>query len=57
MIIHRCHGAARQVNSSYHLIVCNDRRVPIDCSVFHDSDKVERANARQSGNGSEPGHD
>ncbi len=49
MIIYSCHGAAKQVTGSCHLITCNDRRVLIDCGLFQGSDEVERANAEPFG--------
>ena len=49
MIIYSCHGAAKQVTGSCHLITCNDRRVLIDCGMFQGSDEVERANAEPFG--------
>ncbi|MEO6798327.1 MAG: MBL fold metallo-hydrolase [Rhodanobacter sp.] len=45
MIIYSCHGAAKQVTGSCHLITCNDRRVLIDCGMFQGSEEVERTNA------------
>ncbi len=45
MIEYRCHGAARQVTGSCHLVACNDRRVLVDCGLFQGSQDVERANA------------
>ena len=45
MIIYSCHGAAKQVTGSCHLITCNDRRVLIDCGMFQGSRDAERANA------------
>ena len=49
MIIYSCHGAARQVTGSCHLITCNARRVLIDCGLFQGSEEVERANAEPFG--------
>jgi metallo-beta-lactamase family protein len=49
MIIYSCHGAAKQVTGSCHLITCNDRRVLVDCGLFQGSEKVERANAEAFG--------
>ena len=44
MIIYSCHGAAKQVTGSCHLVTCNDRRVLIDCGMFQGSMEVERGN-------------
>ena len=49
MLIYSCHGAAKQVTGSCHLITCNDRRVLIDCGMFQGSEEVERANAEPFG--------
>ena len=49
MIIYSCHGAAKQVTGSCHLVTCNDRRVLIDCGMFQGSEEVERANAEPFG--------
>lgn len=49
MIIYSCHGAAKQVTGSCHLITCNDRRILIDCGLFQGSEEVERANAEPFG--------
>ena len=49
MIIYSCHGAAKQVTGSCHLITCNDHRVLVDCGMFQGSDEVERANAEPFG--------
>ncbi|MGB0133146.1 MBL fold metallo-hydrolase RNA specificity domain-containing protein [Dokdonella sp.] len=45
MIIYACHGAAKQVTGSCHLVTCNDRRVLIDCGMFQGSRETEQANA------------
>ncbi len=45
MILYSCHGAAKQVTGSCHLVICNDRRVLIDCGLFQGSRKTEQANA------------
>ncbi len=45
MIIYSCHGAAKQVTGSCHLVTCNDHRVLIDCGMFQGSEEVERGNA------------
>ncbi|MEO6925422.1 MAG: MBL fold metallo-hydrolase [Rhodanobacter sp.] len=49
MMIYSCHGAAKQVTGSCHLITCNDHRVLVDCGMFQGSDEVERANAEPFG--------
>lgn len=49
MMIYSCHGAAKQVTGSCHLVTCNDRRVLIDCGLFQGSEKVEQANAEPFG--------
>ncbi|WEN14507.1 MBL fold metallo-hydrolase [Rhodanobacter sp. AS-Z3] len=49
MIIYSCHGGAKQVTGSCHLITCNDRKVLIDCGMFQGSDEVERGNAEPFG--------
>lgn len=45
MIIYACHGAAKQVTGSCHLVICNRRRVLIDCGMFQGSRETEQANA------------
>lgn len=45
MIIYACHGAAKQVTGSCHLVTCNRRRVLIDCGLFQGSRETELANA------------
>jgi metallo-beta-lactamase family protein len=49
MMIYSCHGAAKQVTGSCHLVTCNDRRVLIDCGMFQGSEETERANAEPFG--------
>jgi len=49
MIIYSCHGAARQVTGSCHLITCNERRVLIDCGMFQGGSEMERGNAEPFG--------
>lgn len=49
MMIYSCHGAAKQVTGSCHLITCNDHRILIDCGLFQGSEQVERANAEPFG--------
>jgi metallo-beta-lactamase family protein len=43
-IIYSCHGAAKQVTGSCHLITFNDRRVLIDCGMFQGGREQEQAN-------------
>jgi metallo-beta-lactamase family protein len=49
MLIYSCHGAARQVTGSCHLVTCNDRRVLIDCGMFQGSEEAQRANTEPFG--------
>ena len=49
MIIYACHGAAKQVTGSCHQIICNDRRVLIDCGLFQGSRETEMGNAEPFG--------
>lgn len=49
MIAITCHGAARQVTGSCHLLECAGRRVLIDCGLFQGSDAVESGNAADFG--------
>ncbi|OOG50089.1 MBL fold metallo-hydrolase [Rhodanobacter sp. C01] len=43
-IIYSCHGAAREVTGSCHLLRCGDRHVLIDCGLFQGGREQERAN-------------
>jgi metallo-beta-lactamase family protein len=43
-MVYSCHGAAKQVTGSCHLITCNDRRVLIDCGMFQGGREQEQAN-------------
>lgn len=45
MIIYSCHGAAKRVTGSCHLIECNGRRVLVDCGLFQGDRETEAANA------------
>ncbi|MBL0162094.1 MAG: MBL fold metallo-hydrolase [Xanthomonadales bacterium] len=45
MIIYACHGAAKQVTGSCHLVICNRHRVLIDCGMFQGSRETEKTNA------------
>jgi metallo-beta-lactamase family protein len=49
MIALTCHGAARQVTGSCHLLECDGRRILVDCGLFQGSDAVERQNAAPFG--------
>jgi metallo-beta-lactamase family protein len=49
MLIYSCHGAAKQVTGSCHLVTCNDYRVLIDCGMFQGSAELEQANAEPFG--------
>lgn len=49
MIALTCHGAAREVTGSCHLLECAGRRVLVDCGLFQGSDAVERENAAEFG--------
>lgn len=43
-IIYSCHGAAREVTGSCHLLSYGDRRVLIDCGLFQGGHEQEQAN-------------
>lgn len=45
MIIYACHGAAKQVTGSCHLILCNSHRILVDCGLFQGGRETEQANA------------
>lgn len=49
MIIYACHGGAKQVTGSCHLVTCNERRVLIDCGLFQGNREEEQANAEPFG--------
>jgi metallo-beta-lactamase family protein len=49
MIVLTCHGAARQVTGSCHLLECEGRRILVDCGLFQGSDAVERQNVAPFG--------
>lgn len=34
MIVYTCHGAARGVTGSCHLIECGESRILVDCGLF-----------------------
>jgi metallo-beta-lactamase family protein len=44
MIVYSCHGAAKQVTGSCHLITCNEQRVLIDCGLFQGGRETEKSN-------------
>ena len=43
-IAYSCHGAAKQVTGSCHLVDCNGRRVLVDCGMFQGGREQEHAN-------------
>ena len=43
-IAYSCHGAAKQVTGSCHLLDCNGRRVLVDCGMFQGGREQEHAN-------------
>lgn len=49
MLVYSCHGAAKQVTGSCHLIECNGRRVLVDCGMFQGDRATEQANAEPFG--------
>ncbi|MEI7037913.1 MBL fold metallo-hydrolase [Fulvimonas yonginensis] len=49
MLVYSCHGAAKQVTGSCHLIEYNGRRVLVDCGMFQGDRDAERANAAPFG--------
>ncbi|MFC4762902.1 MBL fold metallo-hydrolase [Dyella koreensis] len=48
-ITYSCHGAAKQVTGSCHLVTCNGRRVLIDCGLFQGGPEQEEANYQPFG--------
>ena len=48
-ITYSCHGAAREVTGSCHLLECGGRRLLIDCGLFQGGREQERANAAPFG--------
>lgn len=46
MIVYTCHGAARGVTGSCHLVQCRDSRILIDCGMFQGGYEANSANAR-----------
>lgn len=49
MIVYSCHGAAKDVTGSCHLITCKERRVLIDCGLFQGGAETEAANFNEFG--------
>ena len=49
MISLTCHGAAREVTGSCHLLECAGRRILVDCGLFQGSNALERENERAFG--------
>lgn len=45
MIVYSCHGAAKEVTGSCHLVRCGARSVLVDCGLFQGGRERERANA------------
>lgn len=45
MITYACHGAARDVTGSCHLVDCNGKRVLVDCGMFQGGRDIEDANS------------
>jgi metallo-beta-lactamase family protein len=43
-VVYRCHGAAREVTGSCHLLTVDDKRVLIDCGLFQGGREQEQAN-------------
>lgn len=48
-IVYSCHGAAKEVTGSCHLLACGDYRLLIDCGLFQGGREQERANAEPFG--------
>ncbi|HVI55968.1 MAG TPA: MBL fold metallo-hydrolase [Luteibacter sp.] len=46
MIVYTCHGAARGVTGSCHLVQCGDSRILIDCGMYQGGHEANAANAR-----------
>ena len=46
MIVYTCHGAARGVTGSCHLVQCGESRILIDCGMFQGGHEAALANAR-----------
>jgi metallo-beta-lactamase family protein len=44
-----CHGAAREVTGSCHLLECDGRRILVDCGMFQGDREAEAANAEPFG--------
>ncbi|MDE1893776.1 MAG: MBL fold metallo-hydrolase [Xanthomonadaceae bacterium] len=48
-IVYSCHGAAKQVTGSCHLISCNDHNILVDCGMFQGSREQEQENHQPFG--------
>jgi len=48
-ITYTCHGAAKEVTGSCHLLECGDLRLLIDCGLFQGGREQDRANAEPFG--------
>ena len=48
-IVYTCHGAAKEVTGSCHLLECNGKRLLIDCGMFQGGHQQENANAAPFG--------
>jgi len=48
-VIYSCHGAAKEVTGSCHLLECGGRRLLIDCGLFQGGHEQEKANAEPFG--------
>lgn len=48
-MFYSCHGAAKQVTGSCHLVRCGDKQILIDCGMFQGSREEEQANAEPFG--------
>lgn len=48
-MFYSCHGAAKQVTGSCHLVRCGERQVLIDCGMFQGTREEEQANSEPFG--------
>ena len=48
-IVYSCHGAAKEVTGSCHLLECSGKRLLIDCGMFQGGHQQEAANAAPFG--------
>ncbi|MDQ0010077.1 metallo-beta-lactamase family protein [Luteibacter jiangsuensis] len=46
MIVYSCHGAAREVTGSCHVVECGDSRILVDCGLFQGGHGAFDANTR-----------